>query len=318
MNNFSFESFSRCKIKDKKRQTFERVIYAVNQCVEMFKWSGLPDTCPPKIFEQQQIVQGYSILLKPDGYSSFVPFYGGLGNIPNVYYLPTTSIVANPALDKTYTCCIHGNEKYLNKKGVYYDGISVLAKNDTNNIGLFPLINRYCSEMTEALISLNRNAVNTRAQFLIGANTADEKKQADIFLSNIENGESASVMNNPFFEGIKSQPLSGNNQNITSLIEYIQYLDGKMWQSLGLNSSFNMKREALNRNEIEQNFEIMIPQIDNMLFHRKETCKQVKEVFGIDVDVDVSSSWKENQAELEKQIEILEEGVPVDNMSENP
>ena len=70
-----------------------------------------------------------------------------------------------------------------------------------------------------------------------------------------------------------------------------------------------MKRERLNLGEVSMNVDVLLPYVENMLNSRREALKQVNEMFGTDIKVDLNSSWKlehENFLALSKDIEKVE------------
>ena len=70
-----------------------------------------------------------------------------------------------------------------------------------------------------------------------------------------------------------------------------------------------MKRERLNLGEVSMNVDVLLPYVENMLNSRRDAIKQVNEMFGTDIKVDLNSSWKlehENFLALSKDIEKVE------------
>ena len=65
-----------------------------------------------------------------------------------------------------------------------------------------------------------------------------------------------------------------------------------MFNDLGLNANYNMKRERLNTQEVSMNIDALMPFVDSMLTERVEGVKRVNEMFGTDITVTLGSSWK--------------------------
>ena len=65
-----------------------------------------------------------------------------------------------------------------------------------------------------------------------------------------------------------------------------------MFNDLGLNANYNMKRERLNTQEVSMNIDALMPFVDSMLTERVEGVKRVNEKFGTDITVTLGSSWK--------------------------
>jgi hypothetical protein len=66
-----------------------------------------------------------------------------------------------------------------------------------------------------------------------------------------------------------------------------------------------MKRESINSNESQLNDDMLLPLIDDMLYMRKLGLDKVNEIFGTNIDVEFSSSWKNNEIELTAQQNAL-------------
>ena len=95
-------------------------------------------------------------------------------------------------------------------------------------------------------------------------------------------------------------------QSLTNLIEYHQYLKAGLFNELGLNSNYNMKRESINSNESQLNDDMLHPLIDTMLREREEGVKRVNAMFGTDIKVSFNSSWLENEMEEDAIHQIMQ------------
>lgn len=90
---------------------------------------------------------------------------------------------------------------------------------------------------------------------------------------------------------LQTPPTQGNQQ-IGQLIELLQYYKASLFNDLGLNANYNMKRERLNTQEVSMNIDALMPFVDSMLTERVEGVKRVNEMFGTDITVTLGSSWK--------------------------
>lgn len=60
------------------------------------------------------------------------------------------------------------------------------------------------------------------------------------------------------FKGVNMQTApTTNSVYITQLIELIQYYKASMYNELGLNANYNMKRERLNLGEVSMNVDVL-------------------------------------------------------------
>lgn len=285
--------FSYCSDKDKVFENYCR--YTFTRTQSMFTYEGLPDTIPVQWLESYLQRNGSCCIAEHEG--KLYALLGNAGGEPDEYYQPTIYTVANPALN-------------LSKN--YEIGVDcVYCKNDYDTLGLVPLVSRYCGLMTENLLTVRLSDINMRMMNLLSApddNTLQSTKQ---YLKDLEEGKLGVVGETPFFEGLKLQSKGvGNGDYMIQFIELQQYLKGSMYNELGINANFNMKREALSGQEVALNDDALMPLIDDMLKQRRAMCDELNEMFGLEVSVDYGSTWHSNV--VEKQL-VSEEELGANN-----
>lgn len=282
-----YKSFQ-CYIKDKDTAVLSFVENTLAKTQSMFKYEGLPESIPQDEIEKLLQTTGNCFVTKVDGV--LYALSGGLGGGPDVYNRPTLYTVANPALklNKTYK--------------VETDG--VLIKNDTNGNSLLPIIGKYAVLHTDGLISLNTASVLTRITMLISASDDKTKQSADLFLQKILDGEFSIIGENAFFKGVNMQTApTTNSVYITQLIEMIQYYKASLYNELGLNANYNMKRERLNLGEVSMNVDALLPYVDNMLNERQKAVTKINEKYDTDISVSLNSSWNLEHENFETLVE---------------
>lgn len=281
--------------KDKKNNIINQSLYMLSRTQKMFEWSGLPETIPEKYLETYLQVNGFCCVAVGDESGSLYAFFGGLGGEPDAYYNPTICTVANPFLNLS--------------KNFKIDEDCIIIRNDPFYQGLMPLINKYASMLAENELSLNMASINTRIQQIIAAGDDRAKESAEVFLKKLVEGDIAVMSENAFLDSdsLKTMPYSTTASSgvIGDLIEYEQYLKASLYNELGLNANYNMKREALNSAESSINDDILFPLVDQMLKMRQEGADKVNEMFGTDISVKLSSSWEDNKEEEEAEIEAI-------------
>lgn len=292
------------QVRDKDTAVTEFMANTLAKTQSMFEYGGLPDSIPQKELERLLQTTGNAFVTSVDGV--LYALSGGKGGEPDVYGRATLYTVANPALklNKTYD---------IQKDGV-------LIENDSNGESLLPLIGRYAVLHTDGLISLNTASILTRITMLISASDDKTKQSADEFLRKIQDGEFSIIGENAFFKGVNMQTApTTNSVYITQLIELIQYYKASMYNELGLNANYNMKRERLNLGEVSMNVDVLLPYVDNMLKERQNAVTKINAMFGTDISVRLASSWgleRDNYnalaADLSASAETTEEPDPTD------
>lgn len=279
-----FETCGDSIIKNKERLKKQYIQYMLDRTQQIFEYDGLPNTIPQKDLETILQLRGNAIITKVDG--ELYAFAGGLGGVLNEYYHPTIATVSNPYL------------KFSKNLDIGKECIVVL--NDTFYQGLMPMFDKYASLLAETDISLRFACVNARIPTIIFADNDSTKEDAKTYLHDIEEGEKLGIIGGkPFFEGIKTEEYAskGSATNIKDLIELQQYLKSNWFIELGLNANYNMKRESINESESAMNDDCLLPLIDEMLKQRNEGFKKVNDLYGTNITVKLSSSWKQIHSE---------------------
>lgn len=283
------------QIRDKDTAVTEFIANTLAKTQSMFEYEGLPDSIPQKELERFLQTTGNAFVTSVDGV--LYALSGGKGGEPDVYGRATLYTVANPALklNKTYE---------IQKDGV-------LIENDSNGESLLPLIGRYAVLHTDGLISLNTASILTRITMLISASDDKTKQSADEFLRKIQDGEFSIIGENAFFKGVNMQTApTTNSVYITQLIELIQYYKASMYNELGLNANYNMKRERLNLGEVSMNVDVLLPYVDNMLKERQNAVEKINAMFDTEISVKLASSWgleRDNYNALAADLETAKE-----------
>ena len=280
-------------VEDKEKNIQAGIMYTFLRLQSMFHYDGLPDSIPQKFLEYYLMLNGHCAIFNFEG--KLYACSGGFGGEPDAYYVPRQYIVANPYL-KLYETFARADGQGPDSVALERDENCVVMGNDSAYFGLYPLVSKYIALMAENELSMNLSVINSRIMSIITVNTDNEYHSAQEYLKDVKDGKVGSLLQAPFFDGIKVQPYAHAQQAnaLTNLIEYEQYLKASLFNELGLNANYNMKRESINSNESQLNDDMLTPLIDDMLAMRREGIEKVNDLFGTDIKVDFASAWKEN------------------------
>ncbi len=255
--------------------------YMLAKTSTMFEWEGLPESLPRRELERMLQSVGYAFITMVEG--SLYAFTGGLGGEPDVYGNPTKITVSNPALKLTQTFNLT-------------DG--VLLVNDDFKMGLMPMLNRYNTMMVENDLNMLMYGINSRMQTFISAGDDKSKASAESFLKKLLDGELGVIAESALFENIKVHTANGSsNARITSLVEFQQYMKGSLYNEIGLNANFNMKRERLTSGEVGLD-DGLFPFVDNMMHCRIIGAAELNEKYSLEIAVDYGGVWHKKNREL--------------------
>ena len=279
-------------LKDTGALITSYILYMLARTQRMFEYDGLPETIPQRNLEMLLQINGYAVFANvPE--KGLYAFRAGLGGVPNAYYEPTKAIIANPGLE-------------FNLNGKIGEDV-IVVRNDSFYQGLIPLLSKYASLMADCDISMRYALLNSRLSKFLTARDDNTKDSAKKVLDDVEMGRSHALFLADDFltEALKESNSPQRDGHIKDIIECTQYLKASQWNELGVQSQFNMKREAINSAESALNDDVLSPLVEDMLEMRKQGFQQVDKLFGTSVSVRLASSWKKT---------ILEELAAMKNL----
>lgn len=291
------EKYAFDDIPDKGMLLSSYIRYYLSRLQSMFKYEGLPDTIPAKWLENYLLVNGFTVFIKDDA-DGLICTYAGEGADPDVYFIPTKAIVSNPYLkDKSAA------REYTR------DVDCVVMYNDTYCQGLLPMLKKYCAQMVEIDVSFYLNTVMSRGTAVLSATDDNTRASAELWLKHIKEGKLGVIGESNFTltdRDLTVNQLTNTDGTLTNLIEAMQYVKASLYNDLGLQANYNMKREAINAGESQLTEDQLHPLIDNMLKERQEGLDRVNKMFGTNITVSFNSAWEINEREEEAAIEQIE------------
>lgn len=301
--NFLNIPYLNYRAEDKERNADYMVRYMLARTSRMFKYNNLPETITRRAIELFTQTNGYGGWA--DYKDNLYYFFGGLGGKPSHEYMPTTFIVANPALEMSKTYEIDKN--------------CVIMPNDTLYQGLMPMLSKYCSLLAENELTMNIVDIMARSALVFKADDEREQRSAQQYIADLKDGKLSVITSDKLIgsDGVEAQPgATDSAQVITHLIEMEQYFKAAMFNELGLNANWNAKRETITSSETLLNSDTLLPLIDDMLYNRQEAIEKVNKMFGTNISVEFDSAWEDNQEELEMTQEMMKNQA--ENAGETP
>ena len=268
----------------------------LNRTQDMFEYKGLPESIPKKNLELYLQTKGF-VVIPSKNIDKPIAMYGGLGGVPNEYYMPTIAIVNNPYL------------KYNESLTIGEDCIVIY--NDSTITGLMPMFEKYALLLAECDLSINMINKTNRIDNVIECGNSNTEAAAIKFIEDIENGELSHIVSKKFIDEslLKIHSLSKTTDNLLKLIELRNYIESSWYIDLGLNSNYNMKRESLTDSETEVDTYTLTPLIKNMLEERQNGIKRINEKWNLNISVDLGGSWKKLFNKILSDNEGVEDGT---------
>lgn len=239
-----------------------------NYAINMFEWINLPDTIDARYLELTLFEQGKVVFFKDETLESYLCIQGATSGPFDVYNNPT----------KRKIFASNGYNKNRTSKN------SVIIWNNFLRKPTSPTINLYAWRLTniERAIDININAQKT--PILILANENEKFSLKNMYAEYEGNAPVIYASKN-----LDLNSISSINTTAPFVADKLQLIKNSYWNEvmtfLGLQNTNQDKKERLITDEANAREEQIKQARLNMLDARKEACKLINKMFGLDIDV---------------------------------
>ena len=254
--------------------------FLIRDLFQVFEFVGLPATINETFFKYCLFCNGKSVFFETDA-GELLALNGNYSGDPDVYYIPEKVIVTNPTLKKSYlmerdTECV---VVYCTETDVY-NQISEFG-------GLYTLLCRTATMLADSDLSINVAQKNKRLINVLAAEDQKTKDAIDVVVRKQYEGEPYAVVMKSLIDNVQSVPIAekSSNNDIMQLIESHQYILSHFYESLGLQTHDQMKKERLITAEINDNDGIAKLNIDNILATINNGLQKVNAKYGTEITV---------------------------------
>ena len=261
----------------------------------LFKWNGLPNGINEKWIERYLFSEGSCVFYKDPIIGYMVAKIGNTGAL-NYYDEPTTirPYATNYLYENKNT-----NDQLMNGEDC------VIIRNNADCIPTFPMIQLYSADLTNIKRTIDTNIEGQKMPIIIkctdkqklSLKQAIKQKQDNepvIYGDKNLNTEDINVLKTDtpiVFDKLQVQKTNVLNECLTFL---------------GINNANTDKRERLVTNEVDSNNEMIQINSDVMLETRKQACKEINKMFGLNISVERRNDLKIDLIESDEDIELKE------------
>ena len=266
----------------------------------LFKWNNLPNGINEKWIERYLYSEGACVFYKDPKVGYMVAKIGNTGPL-NYYDEPTTirpyatnylyeDPTDNDQLENTVNC--------------------VIIRNNADSLPTYPMIQLYSADLTNIKRTIDTNIEAQKIptivtcsdrQKLTFKNAIKQKQDNEPVIyadKNLDTNEIKVLKTDApiVFDKLQVQKTNVMNECLTFL---------------GINNANTDKRERLVTNEVEANNEMIQINADVMLEARKQACKEINKMFGLNISVEKRTDLKidlNENIDVNKNIDIDEEG----------
>lgn len=250
--------------------------YLMQKAMSPFKWR-LPDHWADNYFLYTLYELGYVAVVNTDKFG-VIPQACGLQGY-TVFYQPSHAVIANPLLRGTLNPRI-GTQCTLIRMQPDYNGISDIVKYHAGLLGL-------------AYESLSTNLLNSKLAFVAYAENKSVAESLKKMYDEVARGVPAVVQHRRSADTSESPPFELFNQQLSQnflapeLLAAMRTIERHFDNEIGIpvNMTEGRKERAITAEVTTNNFESqsrMMLWLDML----KKSCKETRDMFGIDIDVD--------------------------------
>lgn len=264
--------------------------YLFEKVISIYKWEGIPDSWAVNYFLYTLFGKGFLAVFDTEEYG-VIPNECALAGY-NVFYQPTTALVANPALRENRRMLI-GEE-------------CELIKMQPNYSGVMDIVSNYADLMALAMETAGINLLNSKLSYVFfsdnQANAASFKKLYD----QIASGEPMAVIDKDLIgiEGEKHWELFtqnvGQNYITDRVLTDMRTLENMFNTEIGIPNANTMKRERLISDEVNSNNVDTQSKVILWLETMQNDIKKVNDMFDLNISVKYRYEDKEVEADAVK------------------
>lgn len=253
------------------------------KAISMFEWINMPKEIDTRYLEKTLVEQGHICFFKDEKLDKFMCLQCTIGGRFNVYDLPTDYHVYTPS----------GYNRDLDMSN------SVVIYSDLAHDNLMPVIYYHAENISnvERTIDINLNQLKRPYVFLVPENKISSVKA--LFRQIKDNEELIIGSNDLSVEGLSIENTITPNNTIDLYTLKKKYYNEAL-TDLGISNFSDDKKERLLAGEITSNEEDVYLNRANMLEARKQACKLINEMFGLNIDVKFRYEENETMGELDE------------------
>lgn len=257
--------------------------YLIQKAISVFKWT-MPENWAQNYILYCLYTWGYVAVVNTDKFGVIAQGCALKGY--DIYYQPTHAVITNPLLTGIL-------EPRIGKQ-------CTILRLQPDYGGILDKINFYADMMALSAETIGTNILNSKLAYVFAAASKNDAESFKKMFDKVASGEPAAFIGKDLFNEDGSPNWVQFNQDLKST--YIAdeiMMDLRRWEEefcrdLGINNSNTEKKERMIVDEVNSNNEETLLWSDLALEQLKKDCKNTRDMFGIELDVDYRFKGEED------------------------
>lgn len=257
--------------------------YLMQKLFSVYEFT-IPEEWDHDYFRYTLFSIGFGAVMNTDKYG--VIFQHGTPSGYNVYYRPTRVIVANPALDRTYTLQIGEDCEVI--------------KLTPDWRGAYDIVQLYADMMAVTMESFGMNIINSKLSYVFAAESKTIAESMKKLFDQVASGQPAVFADKSLFTEDGEPRWMDFAQNLQQnfigldLLEALTTIENQFCTAIGLNNANLQKRERLITDEVNANNEDIRALCSVWLDSMKTCMKKCNAMFNLNLNVELKWKGEEN------------------------
>ena len=249
--------------------------YLLQKVISVFEFTGLPDTWADNYFKYVLFGNGYVAVINTDRYGVICQNCGISGY--NVFYQPTTAVIANPLLPGLREFTIGENCQII--------------KLQPNYSGVMDLVTTYADLMALALETTGANLLNSKLSYVFFAENKTAAESFKKLYDKLASGEPMAVIDKNLLNEDGSPAWQMFTQNVGAnyvtgeLLNDMKTIEDQFNTIVGIPNANTQKRERMITDEVNANNVDTQSRINLWLETMKKDIDKVNAMFNLNIGV---------------------------------
>lgn len=255
-----------------------------NFCMTIFTYGNLPDTLPQREVESNIIMTGHDVIF--DYRDSLITVNTNIYGF-DVYYCPTDAVYANPRLTSKKLSIGQNCEIIYNSS--LQDNV-LYIKSDSS---MMSFIKRYARMLADVESTLDIYMQNSRLTSYPVASTDSVLQNLKRFFKLNRTGKQGIITDDAIIQQFRSVDITRPNihDGVNDWLVARDKILEMFFRDIGV-KFYNPKKAQVSEDELQVNNQMLVISLDDMLQERKRGVERVNKMFGTNITVDLSESFK--------------------------